>query len=478
VLSSPEFKASVALTAIADKITMEDMVKKYGVDSAQITLWKEQLIGRAAVAFDSAEQYPAGRGLMDQPLQLSNISFPTWPSFTEEEAEAVKQVVLSNKVNYWTGTETREFEKEFASFVGCDYAIALSNGTVALDLALKVLNIGAGDEVVVAPRTFIASISSVVTAGATPVFADIDRHSQNISAKTIKAAITDRTKGIIVVHLAGMPADMDAIIDLANEHGLKVIEDCAQAHGAKYKGRSVGTIGHVGAWSFCQDKIMTTGGEGGMVTTNDEALWSAMWSYKDHGKSWEAVNEREHPPGFKWLHESFGTNWRMTEMQAVLGRIQLTRMPEWHRKRLNNASRIWKACESVNWLRVPVIRADYVHAAYKCYVFVIPEKLPEGWTRDTVLDKLLRNGIPAYTGSCSEVYLEKAFDGTGYRPVIPLPVAKELGQTSLMFLVHPTLETEHIDTVIHAIKSVDSEIAKLAQDNAAASPSITAQVGR
>ena len=197
---------------------------------------------------------------------MLNTSFSAWPSFTQEEADAVSRVVLSNKVNYWTGQECREFEKEFAVWAGTQYAVALANGTLALDVALKALNIGPGDEVIVTPRTFLASVSCVVTAGATPVFADVDLNTQNLSAETIAAAITPNTKAVIVVHLAGMPADMDPIMALAQQHGFYVIEDCAQAHGAKYKGRSVGSIGHIGAWSFCQDKIMTTGGEGGMVT--------------------------------------------------------------------------------------------------------------------------------------------------------------------------------------------------------------------
>lgn len=389
---------------------------------------------------------------------MLNSTFPPWPSYTCEEADALQRVLLSNKVNYWTGGEAREFEYDFAGYVDCKYAIALANGTLALDLALKALNIGPGDEVIVTPRTFIASVSSVVTAGAIPVFVDVDENSQNIEASSIAAGITKRTRAVIVVHLAGMPADMDPIMDLANEQGIKVIEDCAQAHGARYKGRSVGSIGHVGAWSFCQDKIMTTGGEGGMVTTNDKALWSSMWSYKDHGKSWNAIYEKNHPPGFRWVHESFGTNWRMTELQGVLGRIQTSRMPVWQQKRLANAKQIWSACEQLSWLRVPGIGRDFQHAAYKAYVFIRPEKLGNRLTRNDIVDALTKEGIPVYQGSCSEVYLEKAFDVTGYRPAERLPVAKRLGETSLMFLVHPTLEQKHIDKTIQALLKVDRQL--------------------
>jgi len=385
---------------------------------------------------------------------MLNTSFPSWPSFTQEEADAVSQVLLSNKVNYWTGEQCREFEKEFASWVGCKHAIALANGTLALEVALKALGIGSGDEVIVTPRTFIASVSCIVTVGAVPVFADVDRDTQNISADTIAKVVTSRTKAVICVHLAGMPCDMDPIMDLAQVHELFVIEDCAQAHGAKYKGQSVGSIGHIGAWSFCQDKIMTTGGEGGMVTTNDQVLWSAMWSYKDHGKSWNAVYEKEHPPGFRWLHESFGSNYRMLEMQAAIGRIQLQKVSEWKRTRLEYAKMIWNIASQQSWLRVPDIPDWADHAAYKCYVFVKPSALPDGWDRKRVMTEINALGVPCYSGSCSEIYLEKAFENTKWRPKERLTVAKKLGETSLMFLVHPVLRIEDIEKTCEVICGV------------------------
>lgn len=404
---------------------------------------------------------------------MLNTAFSPWPSFTQKEADAVRDVLLSNKVNYWTGTQCREFEKEYAAWVGTRYAVALANGTLALDVALHALGIGPGDEVVVTPRTFIASVSCVVNAGATPVFADVDTDSGNLSAETIARVLTPRTRAVICVHLAGWPCDMDPIMALAAQHGLKVIEDCAQAHGARYKGRSVGSIGHVGAWSFCQDKIMTTGGEGGMVTTNDEALWRSMWSFKDHGKSYAAIYEREHPPGFRWLHESFGTNWRMLEMQAVVGRIQLQRMAEWNAVRVANAAAILSECRRHVALRVPdfrcdasqcgadcAVRSDCVHAQYKCYVYVRPERLAEGWSRDRIVAEINARAVPCYQGSCSEVYLEKAFDNTNWRPNERLPGARELGETSLMFLVHPGLTTGEIQSTCDAL----AEIMRLASD--------------
>jgi dTDP-4-amino-4,6-dideoxygalactose transaminase len=391
---------------------------------------------------------------------MLNTPFSPWPSFTPEEADAVSRVLLSNKVNYWTGTECREFEKEFAAWAGTRHAVALANGTLALDVALKALGIGPGDEVVVTPRTFIASISCVVNAGATPVFADVEADSGNISATTIAKVLTPKTRAVICVHLAGWPCDMDAIMALAETQGLKVIEDCAQAHGAWYKGRSVGSIGHVGAWSFCQDKIMTTGGEGGMVTTNDDMLWRTMWSFKDHGKSYATVYEREHPPGFRWLHDSFGTNWRMLEIQAVIGRIQLQRMVEWTAKRTANSERIQTACRVFTALHVPQTPEGSLHAYYKCYVYVRTELLRPGWDRDRIIFEINTLGVPCYQGSCSEVYLEKAFDDTGWRPEPRLPVAQALGETSLMFLVHPTLTQAEVDKTCAAIRHVMALAAK------------------
>ncbi|MFZ3443246.1 DegT/DnrJ/EryC1/StrS family aminotransferase [Vibrio harveyi] len=385
---------------------------------------------------------------------MLNTPFSPWPSFSQEEADAVSQVLLSNKVNYWTGNECREFEKDFAAWVGCEYAIALGNGTLALDVALKALGVGEGDEVITTPRTFLASASSIVTSGAAPVFADVNLNSQAITAESIQAVLTPKTKAVIVVHLAGMPAEMDAIMALSEQHGFYVIEDCAQAHGAKYKGRSVGTIGHIGAWSFCQDKIMTTGGEGGMVTTNDKALWSTMWSYKDHGKSFDAIYNREHPPGFRWLHESFGTNWRMTELQAVIGRIQLARMPAWTAQRQANAAQIDKVVADLSVVRRIEVPEYSEHAAYKHYLFVEPHNLAEGWTRDRIVETIVERGVPAYQGSCSEVYLEKAFDDTSWRPVQRLSNAVTLGETSLMFLVHPTLTEEEIEKTCQVLREV------------------------
>jgi dTDP-4-amino-4,6-dideoxygalactose transaminase len=387
---------------------------------------------------------------------MLHTAFQPWPYYSEEEISAVSAVMRSGEVNYWTGQAARSFETEFATACGVNHAIAVSNGTLALDLCWKVLGIGPGDEVIVTPRTFIASASSIINAGAIPVFADVDQNSQNITPETAARVLSKKTKAILCVHLAGWPCDMTGFLDLANAHGLFLVEDCAQANGATWDGHPVGSQSAISAWSFCQDKILTTGGEGGMVTTNDSALWSAGWSFKDHGKSWDAVYNRKHAPGFRWLHETVGTNWRMLEMQAAIGRLQLQKLPEWTARRTRNAQTIFAAARKHAALRVPVVPNEAVHAYYKAYVFVRPDALRDGWSRDRIVQEISARGVPCFQGSCSEVYLEKAFDSAPGRPTERLTMARELGETSLMFLVHPTLTDAEIDKtrdVLHAVMS-------------------------
>jgi dTDP-4-amino-4,6-dideoxygalactose transaminase len=383
-----------------------------------------------------------------------------WPCFTEEEQDAVARVIGSNRVNYWTGDEGRAFEREFAEWVGSAKAIALTNGTLALELALRALDIGPDDEVIVTPRTFLASASCVVAVGATPVFADVDRDSGNITPATARAVMTEKTRAIIPVHLAGWPCDMEGFKALAAESGVAIIEDCAQAHGATIGGRNVGTFGDIGAWSFCQDKIITTGGEGGMVNTDDPELWSRMWSYKDHGKSFELMETNDHPAGFRWVHESFGSNYRMLEVQAAIGRIQLRRLADWHERRTANARALAHALEQFpDAVRVPMPAAGFEHAFYRLYFYVRPEGLARGWDRDRIVAGLNAHGLPAFQGSCSEVYLEKAFDGTGFQPPQRLPAAMELGETSIALLTHPSLTPDDLAAARAAIDEVFAEAA-------------------
>ena len=375
-----------------------------------------------------------------------------WPFYDADERDAALAPLASGKVNYWTGQEGRLFEREFAEHFGVRHAVALANGTVALDLCWKVLGLPPGSEVVVSPRTFLASVSSIVLAGLKPVFADVDANSGNITPESIARAVSPNTRAILCVHVGGWPCDMPAIMDLASSADLKVVEDCAQSHGSRVGDRLAGSFGHVNAWSFCQDKIMSTGGEGGMLTTNDDALWESAWSFKDHGKSWNAVYNQAHAPGFRWVHESFGTNWRLTESQSAIGRIQLRKLDAWVETRRQNARLLASALKGAPWLRVPF---NEEAAFYRLYASVKPEALPPGWSRDRLMAEFNEAGLPCNTGSCSEVYLEKAFDEV-FRPANRLTVARELGDTALSFLVHPTLTREQIEAQAEVIRNVIS----------------------
>jgi dTDP-4-amino-4,6-dideoxygalactose transaminase len=382
------------------------------------------------------------------------VPFSTWPYFDDEQIEAVSAVLRSGRINYWTGSIGRDFERQYSQYLDRGHSIALANGTLALELALEAFGICPGDEVIVPARTYVASASCAVMRGAVPVVADVDSDSQCLTAKTIEGVLTEATRAVIVVHLAGWPADMDAIMNLARERELVVIEDCAQAHGAFYKGRPVGSIGHAGAFSFCQDKIITTGGEGGLLALDDEAAWRRAWAFKDIGRSYAAAFERQHPPGFRWLTESFGTNWRMTEMQAAIGRIQLGRLPRWIEQRTRNAAILRQSLEGLRALRMPQVPPGDVHAYYRFYAFVRPEELLAGWNRDRILAEIEAAGVPCGVGACPEIYLEKAFVDRGWGPRQRLDVAKGLGETSLMFLVHPTLTDAEMHSMAGVIRGV------------------------
>lgn len=366
------------------------------------------------------------------------------------------EVMRSGRVNYWTGEQGQSFEREFAEVHGFRYALTLSSCTAALEAALRCLGIGAGDDVITSSRTFVASASCIAMCSARPVFADVDRESQNVTAATIEAALTPRTRAIIVVHLAGWPCEMESILELARRRNLFVIEDCAQAQGATYHGRAVGSFGDVAAFSFCQDKIMSTLGEGGMLATNNAKLWERAYAFRDHGRSapTEVPHEMEKGggKGFRWLRNSVGTNARMTEVQAAVGRIQLRKVPAWLESRGRNAHQVASRLRGVSALRVPFPEGGKQSAWYRLYAFVRPDKLAAGWSRDRILDAINAEGVPCFAGSCSEVYLERAFDEV--RPAERFAVARELGETSLAFLVHPTLTHADIEDTCQAVEKV------------------------
>jgi len=387
----------------------------------------------------------------------SGVQLAPWPHFDEEQVQAAADVLRSGKVNYWTGQEAREFEREFAAWCGAGRGIAVSNGTVSLELIAQGLRLKPGDEVITTPRTFIASASAFVIHGIRPVLADVCRDTGNITPETVAPLINERTRAIVPVHLGGWPCDMEGLRALADEKRLAIIEDCAQAHGAMIGDKHVGSWSEAASWSFCQDKIITTGGEGGMVTTNDEEMWKRMWSLKDHGKAYDTVYHRQHPPGFRWLHENWGTNWRMTEMQAALGRIQLGRMPDWHAERAANAFLFAERLGSLPGVRMPLPGPGVNHAWYRLYFYIEEQALKDGWSRDRVQEACQERGLSLSVGSCSEIYLEKCFQKCHLAPVESLPIAAELSRTSLALLVHPGVTSKQIHAVADVLQAVLTE---------------------
>lgn len=390
-----------------------------------------------------------GQPVRDRPL-------PKWPYYSPEEVEKVAEVMRSGAVNYWTGDEGRRFEEEFAQVCQRRHALCVMNGTVALELCLRALGVGTGDEVIVTPRSFIASASVIVAAGAEPVFVDVDRESQNVTVESISTKITEKTKAIMLVHLAGWPCDLDGIAALSRRRGLLLIEDCAQAHGARFGSKPVGSVGDMAAFSFCQDKILSTCGEGGMVVTDDDRLWDAAWSFRDHGKSRARVYVRDAQPGFRWLHDSIGSNFRMTEAQAAVGRIQLSKLRDWVSTRRRNARFLNESLADIDALRLTVPPDEIFHSYYKYYLFLRSERLLKGWTQARVIEAICAEGVSCGSGSCPEIYAERGIAGRG-RKYSPLPVAHELGETSLMFDVHPMLSESDIDDTASAIRKVMSK---------------------
>ncbi len=381
-----------------------------------------------------------------------------WPYFSKKEIDNVCSILESGRVNYWTGNETKKFEKEFSNFSNTSYSIALANGSLALNAAYLSVGLSEGNEFITSPRTFIATTSTGVLLGGIPKFADVDLNSGCITAETIEPLINSKTKAISVVHFGGWPADMESICKLARSYNIPVIEDCAQAHGASIningEFKSVGSFGDVSAWSFCQDKIISTGGEGGMLSTNKRIIHDQIWSYKDHGKSITKVNKKDHPAGFRWLHDNFGTNFRITEMQSAIGSHQLGKIKEWNKIRTRNAECLAHKLKNLTIVRVPMPPENLRHAWYKFYCYLETKALADGWTRDRIIREINHQGFPAFHGGCSEIYLEESFKKHQLFPEKRLKNAKKLGETSLMFLVHPTISIEQMENYSNLIKEV------------------------
>lgn len=386
------------------------------------------------------------------------MKLPQWPYYDKKQIQLAAETLQTGKVNYWTGDQGKIFEAEFAKYSDTKYGIAMANGSLALFSAFKSIGLKSGDEIITTPRTFIATASMAVLLEAKPIFADVDIDSGMITADTIESLITPRTKAIVVVHLGGWPAEMEKICDLANNYKLLVIEDCSQAHGAQIKFndkfKSVGSFGDLSAWSFCQDKIITTGGEGGMVTTQKEIYWKFIRSFKDHGKDIDEIYSENKKLGFRYIHNTFGFNFRLTEFQSAIGRYQLKLLDEWIALRERNALYIAKELSNLDIIRIPLPTSKFRPAWYRLYGYLNKEVLSNGWTRERILAEINEAGYPGLSGSCSEIYLEKCFKDAGLSIKSPLQNARELGETSLMFLVHPNITLEEVKLYANTIKSI------------------------
>lgn len=376
-----------------------------------------------------------------------------WPFFDDDEIEAVTDVLKSGRVNYRTGEQGQAFEQEYAASSGVAHSLTVANGTAALELALEALDIGPGDEVIVPARTFVATAAAVARCGATPVVADIDPISQNLDEDSIAAVLSDRTRALIPVHLAGWPADMNSIMSAARASGLAVIEDCAQAHGALYNGKPVGTFGDIGCFSFCQDKIISTGGEGGLVITNNTGLHKKMWSLRDHGGDYDRAHADDPSSGFKWLVDRFSTNWRMTEAQSAIGRIQLRKLEGWVDRRRANAETLTDAIRELQVVQDLTPPENMRHSYYKYYVLLDPEGLADNWTRDRIVNDLNVKGVPARVGACPDISGEAAFANANISTANKRPHAAAIADYTIMLPVHPTLTEGNVAFMANALRT-------------------------
>jgi sugar O-acyltransferase (sialic acid O-acetyltransferase NeuD family) len=393
-----------------------------------------------------------------------------WPQYTEKMINNVSEILKSGKVNQWTGNKVKEFEKKYAEYFGVKWAIAVTNGTVAIDLCLRAIGLQHGDEVIVTPRSFLASATAISTCGGIPVFVDVDINTQNITLDNIKKGISKKTKAVILVHLAGITCDCEEIVEWCHKHHIYVIEDCAQCHGAKYNNKYAGTFGDINAWSFCQDKIISTGGEGGMVTTNNEELFKKAWSYKDHGKNYDKILDensdlfKNEPPRagfFRNVHDSIGTNFRMTEIQASLGLDSLELLDEWIQIRRKNAKQLSECLKKYHFLEVLEYNEKYYHCYYKYYFYVKDSILGHKQIRDFIIQEFIKAGISAIQGSCSEIYKEGGYKNLeNHRVAMDCVNARNIIDRCVLLQTDPTYTEIVMEDFIKKIDSVLQNLQK------------------
>lgn len=392
-----------------------------------------------------------------------------YPYYPPTLISKVSQTLNSGKINYWTGNEGIIFEKEFSNYVNNKYSIAVSNGSVALEIALKALNLKKNDKIIVTPRSFIISASCVHNLNLKPVFADVDING-NLSIEGIKKSYTKSIKAIILVHLNGLPCDLDPIIKFAKKFKIKIVEDCSQAHGAIYKRKPIGSFGDVATWSFCQDKIISTGGEGGMISTNNKKIWKKCWSLKDHGKNYYSVFYKKHKLGFKWLHDNFGSNYRMTEVQAVIGRYQLKYLNSQIKIRNIIATKIIEALK-IFWKKYNLIQEinfkcsgcklknlkkkcnDCRHSFYRLNFFVNINRREKLY----LLNRLQNRNVNCNEGPCPEIYKEKIFKKLKFFSKKRLINTKHLGRKSIAYHINPYATSNKLN---YDIKILNKELIK------------------
>ena len=408
---------------------------------------------------------------IDGGVPVNKEKFPMWPSFSEKSIEKVSEPLKTGKVNYWTGKIGVEFEKAWAKWNGAKYAVTTTNGTSALHTAVAGLGIGPGDEVICPSYSFIASSFCVLQAGALPIFADVD-DSHTLDARDIEDKITERTKAIVVVHLYGVVADMDPILEIAKKHNLYVIEDCAQCFGGIYKGKKVGTVGDVGCFSFCQSKHFTTGGEGGAVITDNEELWWNCQSFRDHGYD---VQERmrllELEAKLYYVHKRVGFNYRMTEMQSLIGLCELERLDSWNLpQRRKNGRFLADALKGHPLvLSVPLDTPERENA-YWWAPFILDSARLKVPVKQFV-SAVEAEGVPVYGVQWPEMYKEEAyiqkngfgrlkypFNDPNARKIdyskVECKKAKWLFERTMSFFTHPVYEIKHMEKYIDAFQKV------------------------
>lgn len=377
-----------------------------------------------------------------------SLPYSIWPTYDKKLIKTISEIIASGKVNYLFGNYGKKFEKKFSKYHGLNYSVAVSNGTVGLELALASLDLKADDEILVTPRSYYSSVSCIIRNNLKPVFVDIDPLTQNICIKDLTKKINKKSKCIICVHLGGLPCDMDKIIPLAKKNNIKVIEDCSQAHGAKINKKIVGTFGDIGVWSFCNDKIISTLGEGGMVSTNNKKIFEKIWSLKDIGKNYQKYHSKIINFKFRWLHDDIGTNARLTEVQSYAGFHQIKQLNKFIYHRQQNASYVYSQLKTVPCLKFIIAPKKYTNVFYRLNFLFDDKYSSKKLSRDKILKDLSKK-INIREGSCPEIYKEKYFRKNFF---MKCPNAEFIGKNSLSLQVDQTITKKNLHLTTKILK--------------------------